>query len=256
MYCSALDKFILKEYIRYLQDLGNVGKTINEHLWLFSKLLTRLRELPFANDLNPEAFRVKQFKNETERFQPFTIEEKDKIFDHFSGKSPNYNNFLLFQYYTCIRPGESTRIFIENINLNSRTIFVPFYKSKNGLSQYVQILDPLYKVLLGMELHRYPGHYYLFSHYFIPGDIKKSENQLGVPFHEATIELEIEDKQMYGLKGTFNRDYVENNKHNIDWEWLRRHNRHATIQQTQDYISNLTAYFLDQEKHVILDYTT
>lgn len=71
----------------------------------------------------------------------------------------------------------------------------------------------------------------------------------------AAKALAILDRQMYSLKGTFNRDYVENNKGNIDWEWLRRHNRHATIQQTQDYISDLTAYFLDESKSVIIDYT-
>lgn len=60
---------------------------------------------------------------------------------------------------------------------------------------------------------------------------------------------------MYGLKHTFNKDYVENNKKNIDWEWLRRHNRHATIQQTQDYISGLPAYFLGEIKSTIIDHT-
>lgn len=62
------------------------------------------------------------------------------------------------------------------------------------------------------------------------------------------------EKQAYGLKHTFNVDYVENNKSNIDWEWLRRHNRHATKEQTQEYISGLTAYFLDETKAVILNY--
>jgi hypothetical protein len=63
------------------------------------------------------------------------------------------------------------------------------------------------------------------------------------------------EKQSYGLKHTFNVDYVENNKYKIDWEFLRRHNRHATVQQTQAYISTLTAYFIDETQSVILDYT-
>ena len=62
------------------------------------------------------------------------------------------------------------------------------------------------------------------------------------------------NKQLYGLEHTFNIDYVENNKKNVDWEWLRRYNRHATMQQTQRYISSLTAYFLDEDENVILDY--
>lgn len=62
-----------------------------------------------------------------------------------------------------------------------------------------------------------------------------------------------QEKQAYGLKHTFNVDYIEQNKDNINWEWLRRHNRYATVQQTQQYISTLTAYFLDETKSVILN---
>ena len=107
-----------------------------------------------------------------------------------------------------------------------------------------------------MDLDRYQPSDYLFGREnFVPGPIKKSEKNLSTPFHEACLELGIYDKQMYGLKGTFNKDYVENNKANVDWEWLRRHNRHATVRQTQDYISGLTAYFLNENEHTILDHT-
>lgn len=33
----------------------------------------------------------------------------------------------------------------------------------------------------------------------------------------------------------FSVDYVENNKYNIDWEFLRHHNRHVTTAQTPQY---------------------
>jgi len=62
------------------------------------------------------------------------------------------------------------------------------------------------------------------------------------------------EKQVYGLKHTFNIDYyVENNKYNIDWEWLRRHNRHSDIKQTQEYFRP-DCIFLDETESIILNY--
>ena len=72
----------------------------------------------------------------------------------------------------------------------------------------------------------------------------KHKDRIGLP----------EKKSMYGLKHSFNVDYIENNKKNIDWEWLRRHNRHADQKITQRYISGLTAYFIDETKNLFFDY--
>lgn len=252
---SFFTKEFFKDYIATAYQLGNVGRTINEHLWIFSKVYQRLRENKnFDHNFDPETLRVKQVKNETERYKPLTFSEKDLILSYFKKRDPHYYRFLLFIYYTCIRPGEIMRLQINNINMKERTIYIPWFSSKNGLSNYIQILDPLYEILKEMEIEKYPDTHYLFSHKFEPGIIKKSSSKLSVRFTTAARNLNIIDKQMYGLKHTFNKDYVENNKKNIDWEWLRRHNRHATINQTQDYISGLTAYFLDETTNIILDH--
>jgi integrase len=260
MNISMISTGIIKKYIQHLVALELTGKTINTHLWVLGKVMARITQSTgTAFNFEPEKLRVKQVKNETELYKPLSDEEKEKIFSYFKnhqeGYYQNYYRFLAFIYYTCIRPGEIMRLQLKHINLKDRTVYVPWYNAKNGLSKYVQILDPLYNVLAEMDLHRYHQDDHLFSHRFFPGGIKKTSKNVSELWLIAVKELDIVDRQMYGLKHTFNKDYVENNKKNIDWEWLRRHNRHATIQQTQEYISGLTAYFLDEKKSVILDHT-
>jgi len=245
------DRFI-NTYRRYLKDEKYVGKTINKHLWALQALLA---ELGLTVDL--KKYRVRQIKNETGKYPPLTHEEKEMAFAYFHIKHPGYYLMLLCQYYTCIRPAELHRLKVKNFDLERGTIFVPWLDSKNGLSAHVQLLDPLARALEAAGIKKLPIDWYLFGDKCNPGPIEYHGDYASKTWSINRKRMNMPDsKQAYGLKHTFNRDYVENNKGAIDWEFLRRHNRHATIQQTQDYISELTAYFLDQGKSVIMDYTS
>ena len=131
--------------------------------------------------------------------------------------------------------------------------------AKNGLSKHVQILEPLLQALNEYGISTLPADYYLFGEQGKPGPtkIKKTSWSANLWFRDApALGLAGTSKTPYSFKHTFNIDYIENNKKNVDWEWLRRHNRHATIAQTQEYISDLTAYFLDEGNANILDYVS
>lgn len=248
---------VIQEYVRFLKSEGKTGKTINSYLWamnVVSGILVKKKVI--ESEINTEPFRVKQIKNETGKFRPLTSEEKNLMFDYFREKDKPYFLYLLSIYYTCIRPKELNRLTIANIDLVSKKIFVPWYLSKNGLSNYVQILSALSDALNEYDIYKYPQSYFIFGYDNLkPGTQKFDNKRASDKWRAARQKLGIHSSaKMYGLKHTFNVDYVENNKHNINWEWLRRHNRHADIRQTQEYISGLTAYFLDETKAVIKNY--
>jgi integrase len=254
---SQIDDTLLEAFVEHQQGLGKVGKTINSYLWIIKTASELLHKKKLLDEIiETDSYRLKQTKNETGRFPPLTDEETEKVFNYYRNyKDGYYYLFLSHIYYTCIRPGELHRLKFEYFNFKDRTIFVPWYSSKNGLSSYVQMLEPLYNALIEKGYDKQPGHLYVFGNYCKPSAEQYSGKYASDTWdtHRPKIGLP-KGKMQYGLKHTFNKNFVEQNKANIDWEWLRRHNRHATVQQTQDYISELTAYFLDESKAVIKNF--
>jgi len=255
---DEIDRDFIRHFIKHLQAQGLTGKTINSnYLWAITAITKRLVDLGVREQaFETKDFHVKQRKNETGKYPPLTNKEMQKVFDYYrEWRGGHYCLFLLHIYYTCFRPGELHRLQTDYFNFKDRTIFIPWFSSKNGLSRHVQILEPLYNALIEKGIHKLPRGIYLFGR-----ECKPSKEQYSGHYssnvwfdNRERVGLPIE-KQAYGLKHTFNSNYINNNKKKADWEWLRRHNRHATIQQTQEYISGLTAYFLDETKSVILDY--
>jgi integrase len=244
-------------FIKFLLYKANrKGKTINKYLGQIeycTEYLHKKGKLDKA--IITKDIRVKHSQNESEKYPPLTNAEKVAAFDYFNKLNPGYHLFLYFIYYTCIRPKEIHRLQLKHIDLNAGTIYVPWYNSKNGVSSYVQILGPLFEKLKALDLDGYNREIYLFGRGFMPSPTIYQGDYSSKYWYKHRERMAIpKEKTPYGLKHTFNVDYIENNKDNINWEWLRRHNRHATVQQTQQYISGLTAYFLDETKSKILNY--
>ena len=253
-----IDDKILKLFIAWckIEPQKRAGKTINKYLASLQFVSEWLhREKLITTTFSTKHLRVSAPNNETGKYPPLTHAEKTAVFEYYKKANPNYYLYILFVYYTCIRPAELHRLKIENIDLEKKTIFVPWYDSKNGLSAYVQLLQPLIDAILASNILKSPKSHFLFNQKWMPskenydGDYSskywlKHKDRIGLP----------EKKSMYGLKHSFNVDYIENNKKNIDWEWLRRHNRHADQKITQRYISGLTAYFIDETKNLFFDY--
>jgi integrase len=256
---EQLNEAFIKEFRTYLKEKGLAGKTINKYLsgiQLLTELLKRKSML--VSSIETKHNRVKAPKNESGRFPPLTGEEKLRAFNYFRENRPEFYLFITCLYYTCIRPAELHRLQVKNFDFRGRKIFVPWYDSKNGLSKYVQMLSPMYEALKDFGVHQLDGEMYLFGNQsgrLIPSFEEYKGRISSDIWLRARQRMDMpENKQLYGLKHTFNVDYIEQNKNAVDWEFLRNHNRHATIQQTQQYISGLTAYFIDETKSTILNY--
>lgn len=255
---NEVNDILLKEFIKYCKETKRATKTINKYLYAVQKLFEWMKSKGYSDkEYTTKHLRVDEIKNETERFPPLTHEQKELVFNYYRNWEHNryYYLFILHVYYTCIRPVELHRLKIEQFDFKRKTIYIPWYKSKNGLSKYVQILEPMYTALMDFEVHKLPKNFYLFGAQCQPSKEQFTGRYTSDVWmrHRERIGLP-ETVQMYGLKHTFNVDYIENNKDQIDWEWLRNHNRHASVQQTQEYISGLTAFFLDETKSRILNY--
>ena len=251
-----VDAQVMDSFKQFLQAEGKANKTINEYLWaaqVVSEALAKKGVIPKAQNLSDH--HVKKIKNQTLKYRPLTHQEKDAIFNHARQTNPSFYLYLLHIYYTCIRLSEAKRLLIKHYDLTGRKITVPWYSAKNGLTNHVQILEPLGEALKDMNIKNNPASHYIFGKKFAVGPHQYTgKNDSDIWRRECKKIGLSDDAMMYALKHTFNVDYVENNINNINWEWLRRHNRHATIQQTQEYIYSMIPHFLDETQSKILNY--
>ncbi|MGN6618304.1 MAG: tyrosine-type recombinase/integrase [Ilyomonas sp.] len=230
-------------------------KTINtslSHTRLFFKEIVKMKLIatnPFALIGSVNENEVLKEEDDEDLFEPITQEELDQIFAKLrEAGETKYIRFLSMIYYAWARPVEIHRLKIEDIYLwieSNANIRFKKGRTKNGKSDFVQIVKPLYEILKEMELHKYPKNYFVFSEHFMPGkrmiDTKWASRRWT---KYVQIELKI-DKRMYALKHTGNIEYLMRNKGNVDIKWQQKQNRHSSAAMTERYNRKLGAYFID-----------
>lgn len=65
---------------------------------------------------------------------------------------------------------------IKHISVKRGTIFRPDYSSKNRKDGTVTIPDKVLKLMIELDIFRYPDNYYLFSYKMRPGSGRRSNN--------------------------------------------------------------------------------
>lgn len=239
-----------KKWALYEADL-NI-KTVNNtlsHLGMFwdvaaEKKLTALN--PFR--LIPRAKKKDKARSigKVERFEPLTDTEMNIVFNSLKEQQQlDFIRFLSAIFYAFARPVEITRLRVADIEFDRELIRFKKSDTKSDKSAYVQIVPPFKKLLLQMELNKYPGNYFLFSKDFTPGTVQVSKHYALRRWRELVKDgLEI-NKDMYALKHTGNIDYLQRNKGNINKEWQRSQNRHSSTAVTDRYNRGLGAYFIE-----------
>lgn len=110
---------------------------------------------------------------ESDKFQPYTDEEKQRIAEHLAAKHPNYLRYLLLIYHTGIRPKEALALKVKDISLTSREIkLVPDLEEENTKTKQIRnvpINDELLCILQELELEKFSADYYVFGSPFGPG---------------------------------------------------------------------------------------
>lgn len=241
-----------KDWMLYERDLS--AKTVNNtisHLSMFwdraieeqlteqnpFKLVTKakLRDKPVDPDADI-------------RFEPLTDAEMIKIFAELRAAGEfNFIRFALFIYYAWARPVEILRLTVADIELERSLIRFKQGKTKNGKASYVQIVPPLMEKIKELHLEKYPGHYYIFSDNYLPGERMLSKNNPSAQWREKVKNKIGIKKDLYALKHTGNIEYLINNKGMNNLKWQQLQNRHSSAVITETYNKRIGAYFIDVE---------
>jgi len=158
---------VAEQVQRWMLERRLSRKTINStmsHLaliWDEAKRLKMVVHNPFR-EIKPVKKDIKP-KDEDDIFEPLTFEELEKIVNYMSIKQRKYLRYLFMIYYAWARPVEIFRLQINQIDLKSDYIRFKKGKTKNSKGGFVQIVPQLKRYLEEMELHKFPGHCYVFS---------------------------------------------------------------------------------------------
>lgn len=208
------------------------------------------RQVVALKDKDYRGINTEEMKQDVD-FVPLTADEMDTILEYFNIKKA-YDFLRVFGmiYYAWARPVEISRLKIGDIDLKNKSIRFLKGVTKNGRYDHIQIVEPLYELLLPMQMKRFPSNYFLFSRDLKPGPVqaiayKHYTERWWNPHVVETLEI---DKKMYAGKHSGNIAYLQDNKGNVDSKWQQKQNRHSSLSQLEVYIKKLGVYFVETGK--------
>ncbi len=231
--CHKFDEKKARDFMDYAKTVCEYSnRTYNNYLKAMRTFFKELQKRKYIKD-NPFADIDKLEVEETEIIC-FNRHELNVI----KNTLPKYNQGLYLAsqllFYAYLRPKETTRLRVENIDLKNRIIRVPGKASKNKKTQTVVIPNQLYKILKDFELDKYPPHYRLISKHLMPGEKQVSPKRISEAWREYANEHKLDRrKTFYHLKHTSVGLAVENG---INVRDLQLQLRHTSLETTQIYI--------------------
>lgn len=175
-YIYQFDMMLTSEFLDYIYiDRNNSIRTRNNYLTWLSTFDAYLVQHSYTKTKATEG--ISSIKKNSSKKDREVIDDRDMIRLHDYLEKEN-KHFLLASYilhYALIRPKEMSLLHLSDFNLAKQTIFISGEISKNKKSAVVTLPAKVIRLMIDLEIFKYPGHYYLFSDNFRPGEERKSE---------------------------------------------------------------------------------
>ena len=204
------------------------------------------REYIDKNPFDKADFGTVLKKNVTTMHKALTLEEFQSVIDYFKKKEGDSTiTVILLIYFTHLRPSETLRIQMKNIDLEARYIELEPIKYKNRRERKIPIDQPMYEHLksLPINYNKNPEHFLIghdrkqWASYSKPAPYRYDllyekfevcKKVLGLPLGVT----------LYGIKHTASvHEFIHEN---MSKEQIRVKSGHATIAQTEIYMKGLT----------------
>lgn len=234
VYAYQYDTAFVTGFLDYIYLERKCGpRTRNNYLGWCSAFASFMLEREFIN-ANP-CTKISKLREDPKRRTAITEADLQRIFDYTHKTDPHFCLACLMEYFTFIRPTELSYLKIENINVATKTVFVPGTISKNRRDGYVTLNDTILKYMIQLGVFSAPGCDYIFSKNFKPGEERLGPDHFTKKWKTVIKALKLPDSyQFYSLKDSGIRDLA--NKEGV--VNARDQARHSDISTTNKYLSS------------------
>ena len=156
-----------------------------------------------------------------------------RIFNYLSVKGDKHYLLACYLLYSCfIRPSEICELKLSNISYKNQTIFISEKFSKNRKNQIVTMPINVARLMIDLEIYKYPSDYYIIGHDFQPSERKCTDKILRAKWLQVRKALQLPDYyQFYSLKDSG----ITKMLNVIDVAEVRDQARHSNIAITDVY---------------------
>jgi integrase len=235
--------FVNNRYIELSKSISWTPNTVRTAKGVFRTFFQWCINKQFYKGDNPitkiESKRIRSEVVAAPRNIPFNEADNSLIMNYLDVHERLTAFFCRFIYYTCIRPGELSKLKIRDIDLVNRQIIIPMSITKNTKSnnaEVIKIEDNLYNELNSLNLDTFPSSYFLCSN----DDNIAGENPIGsnVPYKRLKKSLKVLgiDNRGYNLYSFKHFSNIQ--RYNSGWKILEimKANRHSSIAMTEKYM--------------------
>ena len=171
-----------------------------------------------------------------------------RIFNYLNVKGEKHYLLACYLLYSCfIRPSEICELKLSNISFKNQTIFISEKFSKNRKNQIVTMPINVARLMIDLEIYKYPSDYYIIGHDFHPSERKCTDKILRAKWLQVRKALQLSDKyQFYSLKDSG----ITKMLNVIDVAEVRDQARHSNIAITDVYTDRSKAKGNEHIKHL------
>jgi integrase len=225
---------VFRDYL--ITQLNNSPRTANntvEHLNTIYKHMSDRKEVPVT------PFKLKKLKEEvTTKNIAFSDVDRQKVESYMLEHEPELYLFTRMMYYAFIRPGELHQITLADVRLYEKYILIRGAVSKNGKTETVQIIPPLFEALKQVNIQDEKQFYYLFGKGLTPSKYMTAK-EVAFRRHQKVLKHLGLLETGYTLYSWKHTGAVNAYRAGVGVKELQKLLRHSSVQITDIYLKSL-----------------
>lgn len=236
---------VVDSYLQWcLVNKGNSAQTRNNNRTFLSAFFGWCIKRHYLKS-NPCA-EIENVRVNGKRRKPLSPLDMERVRCYLLDHDKHFLLAVMMQYYTFIRPKELSHIRLRDISVMNQTVIVPAMYSKNHREEPVALNDNILKLMVELEIFKFPNDFYLFGKGFIPSAVRADERIFREKWSEIRDELGFSySKKFYSLKDTGIIDLIAA-EGAVN---ARDQARHSSIAVTNQYARGGGKHVHEETKH-------